>query len=112
MLETVAETATWTTDKITAIRTLCDHTADFVRARLPKIYTRELIDLLFEQPYCRIANLEQKGLAKRQTASRYLKLLVEIGALEERQVGRAKLFVHPKLMELLKQEGNDFDRYS
>jgi Fic family protein len=112
MLEAVAETATWTTEKIAAIRALADHTAQFVRARLPKIYTRELVDLLFEQPYCRIANVERKGLAKRQTASRYLKLLVEIGVLEERQVGREKLFVHPKLMGLLTQDGPEFALYT
>lgn len=108
MLEAVAETATWTTDKIAAIRALADHTSQHVRARLPKIYTRELVDLLFEQPYCRIVNVERTGLAKRQTASRYLKLLVEIGVLEERQVGREKLFVHPKFMALLKSEGHTF----
>jgi len=40
-------------------------------------------------------------MAGRQAASRYLKQLVEIGVLEERVVGREKLFIHPKLMDLL-----------
>jgi hypothetical protein len=43
-----------------------------VRTRLPKIYTRELVDVIFEQPYCRIGNLVDKGIAQRQAASRYL----------------------------------------
>src|SRR5207302_1480876 len=42
---------------IGAIRRLASDTADYVRHRLPKIYSRELVDVIFEQPYCRITNL-------------------------------------------------------
>jgi Fic family protein len=69
ILKGVEETAVWTTEKIDAIRNLADHTADYVRLILPKIYSRELINLIFGLPYCRIANLTQAGIAKRQTAS-------------------------------------------
>lgn len=33
----------------------------------------ELVSLIFELPYCRISNLTEAGIAKRQTASVYLK---------------------------------------
>ncbi|MHC4745537.1 MAG: protein adenylyltransferase Fic [Planctomycetota bacterium] len=105
MLEAVRETSKWTLAKIEAIRNLADTTAERVRDNLPKIYSRELIDEVFTQPYCRIDNLVQRGIAKRQTASRYLKLLVEIGVLEERKIGREKLFVNPHLLSLLADEG-------
>jgi hypothetical protein len=111
MLKAVEETSRWTTDKITAIRMLSDHTADFVRSKLPKIYTRELVDVIFEQPYCRISDLVEKGIAKRQSASRYLKELVGAGVLNELGVGKEKLFIHPKLMRLLSRDGNEFVRY-
>ena len=111
MLKAVEETSRWTTDKITAIRMLSDHTADFVRKKLPKIYTRELVDVIFEQPYCRISDLVEKGIAKRQSASRYLKELVGAGILNELGVGKEKLFIHPKLMRLLSRDGNEFVRY-
>lgn len=78
----------------------------------PKIYTRELVDLIFDLPYCRIQNLVEKNIAGRQAASRYLKLLVEIGVLEERAVGREKLFIHPKLLQLLTRDDNRFIPYS
>ena len=106
MLEAVRETADWTLAKIEAIRNLAETTAADVRERLPKIYTRELVDEIFVQPYCRIENLVNAGVAKRQTASRYLKLLAEMGVLEEKKVGREKLFVHPKLLSLLSDESN------
>ena len=63
MLQAVAETYRWTTGKIGGIRKLANHTAEHVRVRLPKIYTRELVDVIFEQPYCRIGNLVEKGVA-------------------------------------------------
>jgi Fic family protein len=104
MLQGVAETAAWTTERIGAIRRLSQETAQLVQAELPKIYTRELIDVVFEQPYCRIANVVDAGVAQRQAASRYLKAMAAIGVLEERTVGREKLFVNTKLLELLTAE--------
>ena len=105
MLGAVEETAQWTTSKIAAIRTLAEETRRLVRTVRPKIYSSELIDVIFAQPYCRISNLVDAGIAKRQTASRYLKELAAIGVLEERKAGREKLFVHPKLMTLLTTDG-------
>jgi len=111
MMEAVQETASWTTDKIAAIRELFDVTVAHVRRRLPKIYSRELVEVLFVQPYCRIANLVDAGVAQRQAASRYLKLLGEIDVLTERKVGREKIFVHTKLMRLLTTDANVFEPY-
>lgn len=112
MLEVVEETSRWTLAKIVAIRALAEHTAEFVRRTLPKIYSRELVDLIFAQPYCRIANLDAAGIAKRQTASKYLLELVGAGVLTEQAAGKEKLFVHPKLMNVLTNDGNDWEPYS
>src|SRR5881394_3435917 len=106
MLDSIESTCLWTTDKITAIRDLMRHTGDFIHRRLPKMYTWELVELLFKQPYCRIANVVDAGLAKRQTASVYLKSLSEIGVLREISTGRESLFVHPKYIELLTGDEN------
>lgn len=112
MLKAVEETARWTVDKITAIRALAEHTGEYVRGRLPKIYSRELVDIVFEQPYCRIGNLVERGIAQRQSASRYLKELVAIGVLTEMSAGKEKLFLHPKLMRLLTGDEHSFIRYA
>ena len=111
ILAGVQETAVWTTAKIAAIRALSEHTAEYVRDKLPKIYSHELVSLIFELPYCRIASLTEAGIAKRQTASQYLKQLVEIGVLAEIPAAKEKLFIHPKLMKLLSKEGNKFTKY-
>jgi Fic family protein len=86
-------------------------TITHVKQAAPKIYSRELVDLIFDLPYCRIQNLVERDIAVRQAASRYLKQLVEIGVLEERTVGREKQFVHPKLMHLLTRDDNDVSPY-
>ena len=95
MLQAVEETAKWTTAKIAAIRTLAEHTTAHVRERLPKIYTRELVDVIFEQPYCRIGNLVEKNIAQRQSASRYLKELTAISVLREMQAGKKNCLFTP-----------------
>ncbi len=111
VLRATEETALWTFNKINAIRRLQQSAVDHARAAAPKIYTRELLDLVFERPYCRINNLTERGIAKRQTASVYLKELVRIGLLEEKAVGREKLFINPRLMTLLTRDSNDFSAY-
>jgi len=112
MLDSIENTCGWTTEKIKAIRDLMRHTGDFIHRRLPKIYTWELVELLFKQPYSRIANVVDAGLAKRQTASVYLKSLAEIGVLRELNAGRESLFVHPKYIELLTGDENAWVYYA
>ncbi|HGO9152571.1 TPA: protein adenylyltransferase Fic [Neisseria meningitidis] len=111
ILDGVADTADWTVSKIDAIRCLFEQTRQHIRTHAQGIYTHELVNLLFEQPYTRIANLEAAGIAKRQTASKYLKELSDIGVLQEIAIGRDKLFIHPRLMELLRGEGNSFTSF-
>ncbi|HMB69098.1 MAG TPA: Fic family protein, partial [bacterium] len=101
MLRGVAETSAWTTARIAAIRDLREEIGRLVREKLPKVYSHELVDVLFEQPYCRIASVVEAGLAGRQAASRYLKALTSIGVLEERKEGREKLFVNSRLLAVL-----------
>lgn len=112
MVAAVEDTAKWTAAKIAGIRELAEHTRKYVKKALPRIYSYELINVIFELPYCRIANLVEKEIAKRQAASQYLKQLVQIGVLVEYPSTKEKLFVHPKLMRLLTRDVNTFEPYS
>lgn len=111
VLKGVEETANWTTAKIVATRLLFEHTTDYVRAKLPKIYSHELVRLIFDLPYCRIASVTEAGIAKRQTASIYLNQLVDIGVLTEVGMMKEKLFLHPKFMKLLTTDDNEYALY-
>jgi Fic family protein len=106
MLDAIKETAQWMTQKIRSIRQLMEITTEYVRENRPKVYNRDLLDLIFVQPYCRIANVVDANIAHRQTAANYLKELCEIGVLQETKVGHEKLFIHPRFMQLLTAESH------
>jgi hypothetical protein len=59
----------------------------------------------------RIGNLVDKKVGQRQAASRYLKELAGTGMLKEMRAGKERLFIHPRLMQLLQQDSNEFARY-
>jgi Fic family protein len=102
MLAAVEETAEWTTGRIVAIRDLFDQTLARCRVRLPsKVYSKELVELVFTQPYCKIQFLVESGIAKRQTASEYLRELEKIGVLIAEKQGREVLYKHPALVAVL-----------
>ena len=104
ILEVIEESAEWTNQKIRSIREYREEVKRDLKIKVPKIYSNELLDVLFEQPYCQIADLVSAGIAKRQSASVYLKKLVEIGLLTEERVGRSALFIHENYRNLLLSE--------
>lgn len=70
VLEGVLDTAVWTSRKIVAIRDLMETTADAIGEEVPSVYSRELVEVIFTQPYVRISTVVDAGIVKRQTASR------------------------------------------
>ena len=103
MLRGVEETALWTTGRIQAIRELFDLTMDRCRTESPKIYSKELIELIFRQPYCKISFIVDAGIAKRKTASEYLQELERIGVMVGEKHGRETIYKHPALLEVLQK---------
>ena len=101
MLAAVEDTANWTAGRIRAIRALLDATVERCRRELPTIYSKELIELIFYQPYCKIASVVDAGIAERKTASRYLQELERIGILAGERRGREIIYKHPALLEVL-----------
>ena len=103
MLHAVERTARKTRDKIYRIRDLMFETQELARQKAGTAYSKDLIELIFELPYCKIGFLEERGMAKRQTASVYLKKLESIGILEGLKVGREVYYINKRLLELLKE---------
>ena len=103
ILEAVTQTSHYTLEKVNAIYNLFQQTIDQVKEKAPKIYNYELIEMLFHQPYCKIAYLVDAGIASRNTASKYLTELEEMGILEKEQVGNESLYLNTKLFKLLSE---------
>lgn len=112
MLSAITLSAKRSQVKIYCISSLISHTeAYLLTMNEPKLASRELLDILFTQPYCRIGDLVDAGVAKRQTAATYLHKLVGIGILREVKIGREKLFLHVKFHELLSTDGSSITKY-
>ena len=104
ILDAIESTACLTRGRIVAIKRLLDDTLALARRKLPpRVYSKDLIELIFRQPYTKGQFLVDAGIAERQTAAEYLKELEAIGVLKAHRVGRENLFLNIKLYTLLSQ---------
>ncbi len=101
MLGAVCDSAASTTRKIGAIRACQEDIAERARAATPGGRDTQFLAVLFEQPYCRINTVADRCDVSRQTASSWLRALVEAGLLRDLKVGRELLFVNHELLDVL-----------
>lgn len=101
MLDVVRESATSTTRKIAYIRTCQNDIAERARAATPGGRDAQFLDVLFEQPYCRISIVAERCDVSRQTASTWLHALVAASLLSDVKVGREILFVNHEFLDVL-----------
>lgn len=73
------------------------------RNKLPKIYSKELLESLFYEVYTKISYIEKACNVTRLTASSYLNQLEEIGLLESEKIGRERLYKNVRLIKLLSE---------
>lgn len=100
MLRAIESTAIETKAKILAIRELMEHTQELARENAGKAYSKELVELIFEHPYCKSKFLEERTIAKRQTAAEYLKTFESLGILRSEKVGREVYYINDALIEI------------
>ena len=103
MLDGVEQTSMATVGLIQDIHKLMQETKWNIRENLPKIYSKDLVEILFMHPYTKIDFLV-KGLGiYRDTAGRYLNKLSELGVVEEIKIKNSKFFINVKLFERLQK---------
>jgi len=105
-LQGVEETAIETKILIKNIKDLLEETIEVVKAKLPSLYSKDLVELIFEQPYCKVSSLVDRGMYERRTAIKNLRKLESIGILKAVPRGTQVLFLNVKLYALLKQDIN------
>lgn len=102
MLDAVEQTAIRTQQKILAIRELMENTRIEAKEKLPsRVYSKELIEVLFQQPYTKGKFLVDAGIVKRQAAAEYLKECEKVGILKLHKMGKENLYLNTKLYQLL-----------
>ena len=64
------------------------------------IYSHELLNTIFSYPYTKIEFIVNATGVSRQTASKYLKKLVDIGILEFKKEGNTNYYINTKLVNI------------
>jgi Fic family protein len=101
ILEAIETMALETQQRVASIKTAMDEAKVLVKTKAPKIYSKDLIETIFEHPYCKIRFLEEAEIAKRQTAAVYLQTLEELGILQSVKIGSEKYYINKNLMKIL-----------
>lgn len=103
MLEAVARTAQQTIGMIKEFKGLMQRYKQRLRTEQPKLYSQVLLNNLFRHPYTKIDFMMRDMGVTRITATRYLKLLVEMELLELVKVGRTNFYLNRALFDLLRR---------
>ncbi|MGB4780207.1 Fic family protein [Microbacterium sp.] len=103
MLAAVAATARATLIKIDGIQSLQASVREHVR-HTSTGSNSDLLDVLFEQPYCRIGNVIERCEVSRPTATKWLNELVDAGVLRDIRVGRERLFINGDFVDILARD--------
>ncbi|MCX6136236.1 MAG: Fic family protein, partial [Ignavibacteriales bacterium] len=103
VLDAIEQTSAYTQRKIDDIVTLMRETDEYVKVKCADIYSKELIEVIFRQVYCKRIFLENANIVRLKTAGLYLARLEKKGILKSVKVGKEKLFINKKLLEILKR---------
>lgn len=101
MLRGVRETAANTLRKIDEIQALQDEVRQRIRDLTTAGSNSDLLNVLFENPYCRIADVIERCRVSRPTATSWLNALTSGGVLVDVKVGRDRLFINARFFEIL-----------
>lgn len=100
VIEGIRQTALSTVIKIDQIQTLQGTTLAKIREATGGA-NADLLAVLFEQPYCRIANVIERCGVSRPTATNWLNALVDARVLVDVRRGRERIFINTALLDLL-----------
>lgn len=102
ILKGIEETAKDTLELVKRINVEIGSMRNEIKLKLPKIYSKELIDLLFYEFYTKTIYIE-KGLSiTRKTAVSYLSALEEAGFLVSEKIGKERIYKNNRLYDLVK----------
>lgn len=103
ILDGVEQTSKETVILVNDIAKMMEDTKQKIQTELPKIYSKDLIEILFSHAYTKIDFLVDGLGLTRQTASKYLKELESIGLRESIQIKNSKFYINKELFARLKK---------
>lgn len=103
ILEGIEVTAEETQARVKKMLGAMENATKLIKSQAAHIYSKDLVEIIFKHPYCKIRFLEQANIAKWQTAATYLKTLEGIGLLKSVKVGREYYYINETLIKILKK---------
>ena len=103
-LKGIEITAKETVDLITNINYLMQQYKTDIQEKLPKIYSQDLINNLFRNPYTKIEFLERELKVSYLTSRKYLDVLAENGFIEKTKIGKSNYYMNNALIKVLMNE--------
>lgn len=103
MLDMVENTASKGLERLESIIQLMDTTGQEIKEILPKVYSKDLVEVIFKLPYTKRQNLIDIGLGTPKTVGNYLIALEKEGFLKSVKVGKEKLYLNQPLMSILEK---------
>lgn len=104
MLKGVETTAQETITLIEEIKKLMQEYKHLLREKHPKIYSQDLLNNLFKNPYTKTEFIEQELQISRRTALNYLDTITQAGLLEKIKVGNYNYYINNQLIKVLRKE--------
>lgn len=101
MLEGIEQTSRQTIVLIQSIRDLMQEYKNKLRGELPKIYSQDLLNIIFSHPYSKVEFVVQGLQVTRLTATRYLNEMTRIGLMSREKLGRDNYYINMGLFNLL-----------
>lgn len=102
MLNAIEKTSVYTLALCKEIMALMEKVRTTMKNERPKIYSHELLEILFTNVYTRTDHLIQKNIASRNIAGKYLKELESLGILKSEKIGRDVFYINTGLFDLFK----------
>lgn len=100
MLEGVEQTSHQTTKLIQDMKNLMQNHKEKMRSELPKIYSQDLLNVIFGHPYTKIDFVMREMKKSRLTATKYLNELVRIDLMVKEKKGRESYYINAELFKL------------
>lgn len=104
MLEMVENTAVKGLNRLQQITELMDAMSVQIKTAIPKVFSKELVEVIFRLPYTKRQFLIEAGLGTPKTVGNYLIELENKGFLKSVKVGKEKLYLNFRLMEILEAD--------
>ena len=104
MLDMIEETANKGLKRLHKITVTMEETATEIKNKLPKVYSKDLIEILFRLPYTKRQQLIDENIGNLKTVGNYLIALEENGFLKSEKVGKEKLYLNQKLLKILEDK--------